>query len=149
MWIKSTAQEIIAKNGVPQCQHYLQPEQFRIPCSVPESCSIPHHQCLFFMYQILLNEQNDIGDIIYAETESTWSVKNTVHMSITLFINDVMGRVVQFSKVTLKSLWGTHNGISSPNLKFHCIWSRNGPSQWHQRFWPRLAFFALFLDFKA
>ena len=43
------------------------------------------------MYQILLNEQNDIGDIIYAETESTWSVKNTVHMSITLFTNDVMG----------------------------------------------------------
>ena len=36
-------------------------------------------------------KQNDIGDIIYAETESTWSVKNTVHMSITLFINDVMG----------------------------------------------------------
>ena len=82
---------MLAKNGVPQCQRNLQPEKFRILCSVPESCSIPHHQCLFFMYQILLNEQNDIGDIIYAETESTWSVKNTVHMSITLFINDVMG----------------------------------------------------------
>ena len=36
-------------------------------------------------------KQNDIGDIIFAETESTWSVKNTVDMSITLFTNDVMG----------------------------------------------------------
>ena len=56
------------------------------------------------MYQILLNEQNDIGDIIYAETESTWSVKNTVHMSITLFTNDVIGHYVVPSRN-----WGPKN----------------------------------------